>query len=613
MTTAPASRRQVLPNLAHLQLATNRSVEAAPPPVGEQTAPPPQSRYDEADVRDSALRATLAPITRGVSLYAGLQALSDWAFHLAISPWRVNAMVIDAAKKAQAAMAYSVSANPRRALDPPFAPTPEDRRFRDPAWSSPPFDMFAQSHLAMESWWREAAKPLRGMREHHVKRIDFMVKQALNAVAPVNFPWSNPLVWEAMVRTGGRNFTTGAAILGDDMSRLGSGRKLADLAVHRVGETLAITPGQVVFRNALMELILYRPTTSQVRREPILLVPAWIMKYYILDLRPENSLVKYLVDQGFTVFCVSWKNPEASMSNFAFEDYRTKGVMQALQEVSAHAPGEKIHLAGYCLGGTVAATAAAAMARDGDHRLASLTLLAAQTDFTEAGELMMFIGESQIAALEDIMAHQGYLDARQMSGAFYVLRANEMVWARLVERYLLGQRRSATDLEFWLADPTRMPARMHSEYLRWLFLENRLANGALKADGQSLHLKDINVPVFAVGAERDHIAPWRSVHKIGLFAGADTTFVLTGGGHNAGIVSPPGKVGAHYRKHVIASSTEYEDPDEWRCQCPQMGGSWWPSWADWIRQHSSMDMVAARTPTHFADLSPAPGQYVLEA
>jgi polyhydroxyalkanoate synthase len=221
-------------------------------------------------------------------------------------------------------------------------------------------------------------------------------------------------------------------------------------------------------------------------------------------------------------------------------------------------------------------------------------------------------GESQIAALEDIMAHQGFLDARQMSGSFYVLRANEMVWARFVERYLLGQRRVATDLEFWLADPTRMPARMHSEYLRWLFLENRLANGALKADRQSLHLKDINVPVFAVGAERDHIAPWRSVHKIGLFAGADTTFVLTGGGHNAGIVSPPGKPGAHFCKHVIASSTDYQDPDDWHGKCPPAAGSWWPSWADWVRQHSSTDRVEPRLVELSEELGSAPGRYVLE-
>jgi polyhydroxyalkanoate synthase len=538
-----------------------------------------------------------------------LQALSDWAFHLAVSPWRVSAMVADAFFKGSQAISYATNLSPKRNLQPAFLPEAEDRRFRDPAWSIPPFDALAQIHLAKESWWRGAARPLRGMRDHHVKRIDFMGRQALNAMAPVNFPWSNPMVWDAAIRTGGRNFLAGGTILADDFARLRSGQKLTELDDFAIGKTLAVTPGEVVFRNDLIELIQYRPTTTRVRREPILLVPAWIMKYYILDLRPENSMVQFLVDEGFTVFCVSWRNPDAAMKDLALEDYRSRGVMQALGAIGDCATKEKVHLVGYCLGGTVAATAAAAMARDGDDRLATLTLLAAQTDFSEAGELMLFIGESQIAALEDIMGHQGYLDARQMSGAFYILRANEMIWARFVERYLLGVRKLATDLEFWLADPTRMPARMHSEYLRWLFLENRLVEGGLKSDGKSLHLKDINIPVFAVGAERDHIAPWRSVHKIGLFAGAETTFVLTGGGHNAGIVSPPGKPGAFHRLEIIGSSTEYQDPDEWVRECPRTDGSWWPAWVAWLALQSSRELVPP--PTLGDSLAAAPGLYVL--
>ncbi len=580
----------------------------APGPDAAGSTP---TAYAVADARDSAMRAALSPLTNGVSPYAGLQAWADWSFHLAISPWRAAAMAGDAWKKAQAAAVYAVDPHPERALNAPFEAEPGDRRFRDAAWNTPPFDALAQAHLAREAWWRDASHPLRGMREHHARRMDFIVRQALNAAAPVNFPLTNPVVWNAAIRSGGRNFAEGARIFLDDLTRIARGEKLADLDKFKLGETIATTPGEVVFRNALMELIRYAPTTAQVRREPILLVPAWIMKYYILDLTPGDSLVRYLVDQGFTVFCVSWKNPDADMRDISFEDYRVSGVMAAIDEVSAIVPGERIHATGYCLGGTVLATAAAAMARDGDERLATLTLLAAQTDFSEAGELMMFIGESQIAALEDIMTRQGYLDARQMSSAFYVLRANEMVWARLVERYMLGQRHDGADLEFWLADPTRMPARMHSEYLRELFMENRLADGLLEAGGRGVYLKDITMPVFAVGAERDHIAPWRSVHKTALFVGAQTTFALTGGGHNAGIVTPPGKPGAYHWLNVIGSTTDYEDPDEWVRQCARRNGSWWPSWIAWLDAHGSRDRVAP-PPTPRQGLGAAPGAYVLE-
>jgi polyhydroxyalkanoate synthase subunit PhaC len=577
----------------------------------ERVAPAsPASAYAAADARDIALRAMLSPLTNGVSPYAGLQAWADWSFHLAIAPWRTAAMARDVWTKALAATAYALDPRPGRAQSAPFAPEPADRRFRDEAWNTPPFDALAQAHLAREAWWRDASSPLRGMRDHHARRVDFIVKQALNAMAPVNFALTNPLVWDAALRTGGRNFAEGAQIFFDDLTRIAHGRKLAELDGFTLGETVATTPGEVVFRNHLMELIQYRPTTTRVRREPILLVPAWIMKYYILDLTSEDSLIRYLVDQGFTVFCISWKNPGEEMRDVSFEDYRVDGVMAALDKVSAIVPGEKIHATGYCLGGTVLATAAAAMGRDGDERLASVTLLAAQTDFSEAGELMMFIGESQIAALEDVMARQGYLDARQMSSAFYVLRANEMVWARIVERYLLGQRHHGADLEFWLADPTRMPARMHSEYLRWLFMENRLADGLLEAGGRGVYLKDITVPVFAVGAERDHIAPWRSVHKTALYVGSQTTFVLTGGGHNAGIVTPPGKPGAYHWLNVIGSTTDYEDPDAWVRQCARREGSWWPAWVEWLDAHSAHERVAP--PPIFDTLCAAPGKYVFE-
>jgi polyhydroxyalkanoate synthase len=338
------------------------------------------------------------------------------------------------------------------------------------------------------------------------------------------------------------------------------------------------------------------------------------MKYYILDLSAQDSLIRYLVEQGFTVFCISWKNPSAADAGLSLDDYRVHGVLAALDAVNAIVPGEEVHGVGYCLGGTILAITAAALANAPRRRLATLSLLAAQTDFSEAGELMMFIDESQIAVLEDLMNLQGYLDARQMAGAFYALRANDMLWARIVERYLLGQRRPATDLDAWFTDATRMPARMHSEYLRWLFLENRLAQGNLDVDGNAAALKDLRVPIFAIGAERDHIAPWRSVHKIALFSGADTTFVLSGGGHNTAIVSPPGKPHAHYRIHAVGSCDDFIDPDEWLPQARVREGSWWPEWVAWLGGRSAIDRVAppglGAPDKGYAPLAAAPGEYV---
>jgi polyhydroxyalkanoate synthase len=365
-----------------------------------------------------------------------------------------------------------------------------------------------------------------------------------------------------------------------------------------------------------MELIQYAPTTPQVHEEPLLIVPAWIMKYYVLDLRPADSLVRYLVDQGFTVFMISWKNPGAELRDTSFDDYRSMGVMTAMDTISEIVPGRKLHAVGYCLGGTILAIAAAAMDRDRDDRLASLSLLAAQTDFEEAGELMLFIDESQLALLEDIMYVQGFLDTRQMAGAFSVLRANEMIFSQFIERYLLGQPRTPTDLDAWLADATRMPARMHSEYLRQLFLDNSFAHGNYLVDGRAVALKDIKTPLFALGAERDHIAPWRSVYKVELYSSADTEFILTGGGHNSSVVSPPGKAGAYYRISTSDASDKYVDPDTWLASASQKQGSWWPEWVRWLDAHSSSVRV---TPSFLPNSAgglpsydPAPGSYVFQ-
>jgi polyhydroxyalkanoate synthase len=376
---------------------------------------------------------------------------------------------------------------------------------------------------------------------------------------------------------------------------------------------VAITPGQVIYRNHLIELIQYSPVTEQVRPEPVLIVPSWIMKYYILDLSPHNSLIQQLVGQGHTVFAMSWANPGAQDRDLSMDDYLRMGVMDALNVLGEVLPHRPVHAVGYCLGGTLLAMAAAAMARDGDKRLASLTLIAAQTDFTEPGELALFIDDSQVAHLEDIMWDRGYLDSSQMAGAFQWLNSNDLIWSRLLREYLLGERSPVSDLMAWNADGTRLPYRMHTEYLRRLFLNNDLASGRYPVDGKPVALTAIQCPIYAIGTVRDHVAPWRSVHKLHLLTNVDTTFVLTSGGHNVGIVNPPGVAGRSYQALTRWHDGPYLDPEAWLQQAKTHEGSWWTHWFDWLQAHSGpLESPPAMGAPGCPPLCPAPGTYVLQ-
>ena len=400
----------------------------------------------------------------------------------------------------------------------------------------------------------------------------------------------------------------------EDACRSFNREKPVGADAFQIGRDVAVTAGKVVYRNRLIELIQYSSATPEVHPEPVLIVPAWIMKYYILDLLPENSLVKSLVENGHTVFMVSWRNPTAADRELGLDDYRQLGVIAAIDALSTILPGRRIHGVGYCLGGTLLTIAAAAMARDRDHRLESMTLFAAQTDFTEAGELMLFIDETQVSFLEDMMAEQGYLDTKHMVGAFQLLRSNDLIWSAMVQTYLMGERQAMTDLMAWNADTTRMPYRMHSEYLRHLFLDNDLAEGRFAVEGRPISLRDLRVPIFVVSTISDHVAPWHSVYKIQMLTDADVTFVLSNGGHNAGIVSPPGHPNRHYQIATHKEDENYVDPDAWQHSAIEMQGSWWPSWLNWLSRLSSAKMALppmGAAEKGYAPLCDAPGTYVL--
>jgi polyhydroxyalkanoate synthase subunit PhaC len=544
-----------------------------------------------------------------------MQAYGDWLWHIAISPGKQAELLESAVNNAARLLIYAS----RLVTDPEcpacVEPLAQDKRFAADDWRRYPFNLLYQNFLLAEQWWLAATTGIAGVSQHHQDMVSFIVRQWLDSFSPSNFLVSNPEVARITVEQRGANLVRGWENLADDWQRSVSGEPPAGAENFLPGRSVAVTPGMVIFRNRLIELIQYAPIGDRVYGEPVLIIPAWIMKYYILDLSPENSLVRYLVDKGHTVFMISWKNPDSEDRSLGLDDYRQLGVMAALDAIAATVPDRKIHAVGYCLGGTLLTIAAAAMARDGDARLRTMTLLAAQTDFTEAGELMLFIDESQVTFLEDLMWEKGYLDARQMAGAFQLLRSQDLIWSRVVHNYLVGGREPMNDLMAWNADATRMPFRMHSEYLRGLFLRNDLAEGRYRAAGRPISLGDIRLPTFAVGTERDHVAPWRSTYKISLLCGTAVTFVLTSGGHNAGILSEPGHPHRRYRINTRDAEMEYMDPENWMAIAPTRDGSWWPAWEAWLTGYSRHGMVPVppmgAPEKGYASIVKAPGTYVL--
>lgn len=535
---------------------------------------------------DAHWHAALGQVTGGLSPAALATAYLDWGLHVIGSPEKQADLL-------------------KLSLEWPAQDAQKDPRFADPAWQTYPYNILSHSFLAAQNWWNAATTDVHGVDPKHARIVNFTTRQWLDMFSPANFAATNPLVQKRTQEEGGQNLLRGVRYWMEDFNRL-LAKVPRKSGKYVVGKDLATTPGDVVMRNDLVEVIRYRPTTDKVHPEPILIVPAWIMKFYILDLSAQRSLVAYLRDQGFEVFILSWKNPDENEADLSMQDYIDQGVRAAIHQVKDMGHS-RMHAAGYCLGGTLLSIVAAAMSRDGDDSLASVSLLAAQVDFSEPGELGLFINESQVAFLEDIMATQGYLKADQMAGAFQLLRSNDLIWSRVIRHYLLGERTQDNPLMAWNADATRMPARMHTEYLRQLFLKNDLAKGRFRVDGKAVALSDIRADIYCVATETDHVSPWISVYRLALLTDTDVTFVLTNGGHNGGILSEPGHTGRHFRSaHKTEGDTHMTAPEWFETHAAQ-DGSWWPHWSAWLKEHSNPRTEIA---AHKDALEAAPGGYV---
>lgn len=558
-----------------------------------------------ADEVDRLFQAKLSRTTFGLSPAGLIEVYASWLAHLALCPGRLAALSCFPFHHFKG-IAQQAVCNDEQDMKP-------DPRFKSEDWSVFPWKTYVDLFHSSEEFWDLATKGIPGLSPQYERAISFAARQMLDSVSPANFIPTNPELMFETIKRGGANLMDGAVNALEDFSRNVSGRPEAGMENFKVGENVATASGKVVFRNDLIELIQYDPVTKDVYKEPVLILPAWIMKYYILDLSPQNSMVKWLVEQGHTVFIVSWKNPGAEDRNKGMDDYIRDGALAAIDVVSSIAEGEKIHLTGYCLGGTLAMITAALLAHDGDNRLKTLSLLAAQGDFTEAGEMMIFVTPSEIAYLENMMWAQGYLDTKQMAGAFQMLRSYDLIWSRLVKDYMMGKRSKPFDIMAWNSDATRMPYKMHSEYLERLYLNNEFSDGHYVALGKDIAPENINLPIFAVGTEKDHVAPWKSVYKIHLMSSGEVTFVLTVGGHNAGIVSEPGHEGRNYKISVKKAGEPYQSPAQWEKTAKRREGSWWLAWGKWLQEQSAKTKITAPGKAGNAKykvIDSAPGAYV---
>ena len=562
---------------------------------------------------DQATRARLASVTGGLSPAAAITACVDWALHLAVSPGKQLQLLASGMEKAASLANYAGETITNQDAEAPAEPPARDRRFNDESWQRFPYNVLEQSFLLAREWSQEATTGVDGVSKDHEAMVAFLAHQVVDALSPYNIPFTNPEVIQRTLEEGGANLQRGVKSAIEDAQRKSAGELPEGTEDYQVGKDVACSPGKVVFRNRLAELIQYSPTTDEVLKQPMLIVPPWIMKYYVLDLSPKNSMVKYLVEQGHTVFMLSWKNPDSDDRDLDLNDYLKLGIMDCLDAVNAIVPGEKVNGVGYCAGGTLLAMAAATMARDGDDRWNTITTFTAQTDCADPGEIKVFLNDSQLSIMKELMRRDGYMDGSAFSGAFNALNPNALIWQPFVERYLLGEERKLIDLMAWNTDVTRVPYKTHYTWLKEIFLENALAEDQYRVGGEPIHLSDIRVPMCFVATTTDHVAPWKSVYKIHRLApNAELTFVLTTGGHNAGIACGPKHP---RRKHQIATrkpGEAYVQPKVWHQETPVKQGSWWPSWDKWLKKRSD---TGAEPPSlgrgrKYKALEDAPGSYV---
>jgi len=558
---------------------------------------------------DRKFKGAIAKALKGMSPTEIALAYLDWVSHLSLSPGKQLRLAQSFLTKTAKLGIFSVqSLVDRNAVGPEQLPA----QFSSDNWKKWPFKVLAQGHTLAKSWAIEATTGVDGVTAKHQQMVEFVAQQIVAALSPANTPLTNPDVLAQTREQKGRNLARGLKFMLKDLlpEYVAGGKAPSEFVV---GENVGISPGKVIFQNALMEVIQYSPATRQVASEPVLIVPPWIMKYYILDLSPKNSLVKYLVEQGKTVFLISWKNPTEKDRDVSFLDYLNLGFFNALDVVGAVCSGRKVNAVGYCIGGTLLCIAAAKMARDDDDRLNSISLFASQVDFSEAGEITRFISESQLAFLEKFMWRQGYLGIENMGKSFAYLRPEALVYGPVVDRYLMGNEAKPNDLMSWNADGTRMPYRMHSEYLHKLYLNNELAADKFEVDGRPVSPRDIKVPLFNLGTETDHVAPWESVYKINYLTSAQVTCCLTSGGHNAGVISGPQHPRRRHRVATREPGDKFVDIKTWEKTHEPVQGSWWPTWNAWLDERSptrrkAPPMGAARK--GYKVLRDAPGKYV---
>ncbi len=486
-----------------------------------------------------------------------------------------------------------------------------DRRFKDDAWKdSEVFDFIKQSYLLSARYVQDVVTHVDGLDKKTAQKVDFYARQFCDAMSPSNFLLTNPEVLRRTAETGGENLLKGLNNLLSDLEN-GKGKlriKMTDMEAFKLGENIGVSPGKVVYQNELMQLIQYSPATETVLKRPLLIGPPWINKFYILDLRPRNSLVRWAVSQGHTVFVISWVNPDEQLAEKGFEDYMHQGYLAALDAIEKATGEREVNAIGYCLGGTLLASTLAYMAAKKDDRIKSATFFVALTDFEEAGELGVFIDEEQLTSLEDKMNKRGFLEGSEMATTFNMLRANDLIWSFVVNNYLLGNDPFPFDLLYWNADSTRMPARMHSFYLRKMYQENLLSKpGGITLSGVPIDLRKIKTPAYFLSTREDHIAPWKSTYKGTQLLGGSKRFVLAASGHIAGVVNPPeGGKYSHWINEALPP-----DPDDWFKGATEIAGSWWPDWHRWVSAQAN-ERVPARVPGDgkLTPIEDAPGSYV---